>query len=99
MLFGVIALALINVVYKGIGPALLGDRGFPARVQGVVDAFPAALLAGLIVVQLLGEQVADADWTLLPGLVLATFAWVVRLPQLVCVALAIAATIAVRFVV
>jgi uncharacterized membrane protein len=99
MLIAVAALTVINLVYKGIGPAILGDRIFPPRVQGVIDAFPAALLAGLLLVNLLGEKWAAADWTGIPGLLTASVAWYFRLPQLACVAIAVLVTIAVRFVV
>lgn len=99
MLVAVAALTVINLVYKGIGPAILGDRIFPPRVQGVIDAFPAALLAGLLLVNLLGEKWAAADWTGIPGLLTASVAWYFRLPQLACVAIAVLVTIAVRFVV
>ncbi len=99
MLIAVAALTVINLVYKGIGPAVLGDRIFPPRVQGVIDAFPGALLAGLLLVNLLGERWAGADWTGLPGLFTAAVAWYFRMPQLVCVAIAVIVTIAVRFVV
>ena len=48
LVVAVVALAVINIVYKGIGPAVLGDRVFPPRIQEVIDALPAALLAGLV---------------------------------------------------
>jgi uncharacterized membrane protein len=99
MLIAVAALTVINLVYKGIGPAILGDRILPPRVQGVIDAFPAALLAGLLLVNLLGERWAAADWTALPGLLTASVAWYFRLPQLACVAIAVVVTIVVRFLV
>ena len=48
ILTAVITLAVINLAFKGVGPALLGDREFPARVQAVITALPAVLLAGLV---------------------------------------------------
>lgn len=96
LVLAVVALALINIVYKGIGPAVLGDRVFPPRVQEVIDALPAALLAGLVVVNLLGERWAAADVGMVPGLVAAATAWWFRMPQLGCVAIAVVVTILVR---
>jgi uncharacterized membrane protein len=96
LILAVVALALINILYKGIGPAVLGDRVFPPRVQEVIDALPAALLAGLVVVNLLGERWAAADASMLPGLAAAATAWWFRMPQLGCVAIAVVITILVR---
>ena len=96
LVLAVVALAAINIVYKGIGPAVLGDRVFPPRIQEVIDALPAALLAGLVVVNLLGERWGAADATMLPGLAAASVAWWVRVPQLGCVVIAVVVTILVR---
>ena len=96
LVVAVVALAIINVVYKGIGPAVLGDRVFPPRIQEIIDALPAALLAGLVVVNLLGERWGAADATMLPGLAAAYVAWWVRVPQLGCVVIAVVVTILVR---
>jgi hypothetical protein len=97
MVLAVVALALINLVYKGVGPAVLGDRRFPLRIQEMVDALPVALLAGLVIVNLLGERWAAADVTVVPGLLAAAGAWWFRVPQLGCVAVAVAVSIAVRW--
>ena len=94
LVVAVVALAAINIVYKGIGPAMLGV--FPPRIQEVIDALPAALLAGLVVVNLLGERWGAADATMLPGLAAASVAWWVRVPQLGCVVIAVVVTILVR---
>lgn len=96
MIIAVIALTLINLVYKGVGPAVLRDRELPPRVQATVDAFPVALLAGLLTVELLGESWRAADATVLPGLAAATVGWLARLPQLACVTLAVVVTVLVR---
>jgi uncharacterized membrane protein len=96
LVVAVVALAVINIVYKGIGPAVLGDRVFPPRIQEVIDALPAALLAGLVVVNLLGERWGAADATMLPGLAAASVAWWFRVAQLGCVVIAVVVTILVR---
>lgn len=43
--------ALITVVLKGAGPALLGTRQLPAAAQRLVIVLPAAVLAAIVVVQ------------------------------------------------
>ncbi|GLY17496.1 hypothetical protein Kisp01_45100 [Kineosporia sp. NBRC 101677] len=89
ILAAVLALAVINVIYKGAGPALLGDRTFPTRVEAVIVALPAVLLAALLVVDLAGPHWRDADWTLLPGLaaaVLLRALW--QRPHLLCLLVA-----------
>lgn len=99
MILAVAALALLNFVYKAIGPAVIGDRAFPERVQHVVDALPAALLAGLLVVDLVGDHWKDADWTMLPGLAVTGALAVRHVPQLICIIAGVAATAAVRVLV
>ena len=89
ILAAVLVLSLINVVYKGAGPAVLGDRTFPTRVEAVITALPAVLLAALLVVDLAGPHWRDADWTLLPGLgaaVLLRAVW--QRPHLLCLLVA-----------
>ena len=96
MILVVIGLALINFAYKAIGPAILGDHEFPGVVQRIVDALPAAMLAGLLVVHLLGDRWTSADVTVVPGLAAAVVAWYWRVPQLGCVVIAGVVTIVVR---
>ena len=96
MVIAVVALALLNFAYKAAGPALIGDRAFPERVQAVVDALPAALLAGLLVVDLVGDRWKDADWTALPGLAVAGALALVRAPHLLCIAAGVLTTAAAR---
>jgi len=92
----VAALAVINLVFKGAGPAILGDHQFGARTQTALDALPAALLAGLIAVDLLGPHWDNADWTMLPGLATAGVARTRGLPHLACILAGVAVTAALR---
>jgi uncharacterized membrane protein len=89
-------LALINFGFKAVGPAVLGDHEFSARTQAVLNALPAALLAGLIAVDLLGPKWADADWTMVPGLVVVGLVRSRRLPDLVCILAGVAVTAGLR---
>ena len=96
MVLVVVALAVLNVAYKAAGPALLGDHQFSDRTRAVLNALPAALLAGLIVVDLLGPSWDDADWTFVPGLAVVGLARSRRLPDLVCLLGGVAVTAALR---
>lgn len=83
---------------KSAGPLVLGDRSLPVRVQHVVDLLPAALLAALAVVSTVGngrEIVVDARSV---GLVVAGLALWRRLPFVVVIVLASAATALTRLI-
>jgi len=99
MIVAVIALAVMNILYKSIGPMVLGDREFPPRLQAVTDAFGPALLAGLVVVELAHDHWRGFDWTVLPGLAAATIAWRFKLPDLACIAIGVVVTVLVRILV
>ncbi len=97
ILTAVLALAVINVAFKGVGPALLGDKVFPARVEAVITVLPAVLLAGLLVVNLTGARWEAADWTVLPGLAAALglrLGW--QRSHLLCLAVAVLVTAGLR---
>ena len=96
MYLAVAALAIINFAFKAAGPAILGDHEFGAGTQAVLSALPAALLAGLIAVDLLGPTWADADWTMIPGLLTVGLARIRRAPDLVCIVAGVAVTAALR---
>jgi len=96
MLIGVATLTVINIFYKGLPPALVGGREFPPRVRTLLVAFGPALLAGLLVVELLGQGWHGFDATVLPGLgAVAVLRWRGVDPVL-CLLAGIAVTVAVR---
>ena len=83
---------------KSAGPHVLGDSSLPIRVQQVVDLLPAALLAALTMVSTVGdgsEIVIDAR---LVGLIVAGVALWRRLPFVVVIVLASAATALTRLI-
>jgi len=83
---------------KSAGPLVLGDRPLPVRVQRAVDLLPAALLAALTIVSTMGdgrEIVIDAR---LVGLVVAGIALWRRLPFVVVIVVASAATALTRLI-
>jgi len=83
---------------KSACPLVLGDRSLPRRVQQAVDLLPAALLAALTIVSTVGdgrEIVIDAR---LVGLVVAGSALWRRLPFVVVIVVASAATALTRLI-
>jgi branched-subunit amino acid transport protein len=88
-----------TVALKAVGPVLLGGRPLPDHLTGVVALLAPAVLAALVVTQVVGgdrEIVLDAR---LVGLGAAILALLLRAPLLVVVAVAAVATAGVRLVV
>lgn len=96
-----IAVGLVGaatVALKAVGPVLLGGRPLPDHLTGVVALLAPAVLAALVVTQVVGgdrEIVLDAR---LVGLGAAIVALLLRAPLLVVVAVAAVATAGVRLV-
>lgn len=85
-----------TVALKSVGPVLLGGRPLPEHLTGVVALLAPAVLAALVVTQVVGgdrEIVLDAR---LVGLAAAVVALLLRAPLLVVVIAAAVATAAVR---
>jgi len=85
-----------TIAFKGLGPALLGDRPLPPTVASLVAVLAPTLLAALVVTQTVGTDdgiVADAR---LPGVGVAAVAVALRAPILVVVILAAATTATIR---
>lgn len=51
----ILALAAGTYALKAAGPALLGGRPLPARLEGVVSLLPAAVFAALVMVDTFAE--------------------------------------------
>ncbi|BCJ70068.1 AzlD domain-containing protein [Polymorphospora rubra] len=88
----IIAVAAVSFTFKAIGPALLGDRELPPAARNVIALLAPALLAGLIVVEVLGPKWTGIDWTLLVGLAATAAAWAWRAPMLLAVLVGVVAT-------
>jgi len=96
IVIGVVAAATIAL--KAVGPVLLGGKPLPRHLTGVVGLLAPALLAALVVTQVVGgdeEIVLDAR---LVGLGAAVVAILLRAPLLVVVVAAAASTALVRLV-
>ena len=63
----IVGLAAVNAGFKAAGPVILGDRQLPPRARTLIALFAPALLAGLVVVNLLGERWRDLDPTTVAG--------------------------------
>ncbi len=87
---------MICIALRAAGPMLLRDRDLPPRASVVIDALAPALLAGLIVAELLGARWRDLDWTMLPALPIAAALRWKHVPDLACLAVAIAVTVVLR---
>ena len=96
-----IAVALVGaatVALKSVGPVLLGGRPLPEHLTGVVALLAPAVLAALVVTQVVGgdrEIVLDAR---LVGLGAAVVALLLRAPLLAVVGAAAVATATVRLI-
>jgi branched chain amino acid efflux pump len=94
-----IAVAVVGLgtmALRALGPALLGSRQLPERLDALVSLLAPTLLAALVVTQTFGGGggiVADAR---VVGVGVALIAVALRAPLLVVVVLAAAATALVR---
>jgi branched-subunit amino acid transport protein len=93
-----IAMTLGTFALKSAGPLVLGDRALPLRVQQVVGLLPAALLAALTIVSTVADGQAIVLDARLVGLVVAGVALWRKLPFVVVVLLASAATAITRLI-
>ena len=92
----VAAVGVATCVLKSAGPVLLGGRALPDRVDGVVALLAPAVLAGLVVTQVVGgdrELVVDER---LAGLAAAAVALRLRAPTLAAVVAAAGVTAVLR---
>jgi branched-subunit amino acid transport protein len=93
----VLVLAGVSYFFKSVGPLFLGgERNIPFWVDRLALLLPAPLLAALVVSS---TFVTDRQWTIdarAIGLLVAAFALWRRLPFVIVVALAAAATAVTR---
>lgn len=88
--------AAVSFTLKASGPALLGQRTFPPRVQRVIALLAPVLLTALVVVEVAGHRWHALSWPVLVGLAAAASARLLKTPPLVAVALGVAATALLR---
>jgi branched-subunit amino acid transport protein len=95
----VAAVALISFSIKGVGPALLGSRPLPRRMRAVVALIAPALVAALVVVEIVGPRWSTFDPPVAAGVVAAVGSRLLRAPRLVAVLIAVAVTAGLRLLV
>lgn len=93
------AVALASAAIKAAGPVLVGGRELPVRVTAVVSLLAPALLAALIVTQMLGGDGRLVLDERLLGMGVAVVALALRAPLLAAVLLAAITVAAARLVV
>lgn len=93
-----IVMTLGTFALKSAGPLVLGERALPLRMQQIVALLPAALLAALAIVSTVGAGRAIEIDARLVGLVVAGLALWRRLPFVVVIVMASAATALTRLI-
>ncbi len=88
--------ALASFAIKAAGPAILGNRPLPSRATGVIALLAPALLAGLVISDILGPNWSSADGPLGLGVIAAAVCRTTGLPAPACIILAVAVTAVAR---
>ena len=84
--------ALASFAIKATGPAILGNRPLPSRARGVIALLAPALLAGLVISDILGPNWSSADGPLALGVLTAAASRTTGLPAPACIIAAVAVT-------
>jgi branched chain amino acid efflux pump len=92
----VAATAVVSFAIKAVGPTVLGERPIPSWATGVIGLLAPALLAGLVLSELLGPGWSAADGALALGVAAAAGIRTVGVPAPLCVVAAVAVTAATR---
>jgi branched-subunit amino acid transport protein len=93
-----IVMTLGTFALKSAGPLVLGDRALPLGMQHVIALLPAALLAALAIVSTVGDGSEIAVDARLVGLLVAGVALWRRVPFVVVIVVASAATAFTRMI-
>jgi hypothetical protein len=84
--------AVASFAIKAAGPVILGNRPLPPRAGGVMALLPPALLAGLVISDILGANWSSANGPLALGVLTAAVARTIGLPPPACVIAAVVVT-------
>jgi branched-subunit amino acid transport protein len=84
--------AIASFAIKAAGPVILGNRPLPARAGSVFALLPPALLAGLVISDLLGSNWSSASAPLALGVLTAAVVRMIGLPPPACVVAAVVVT-------
>jgi branched-subunit amino acid transport protein len=88
--------AVASFAIKAIAPAILGNRPLPSRARGVIALLAPALLAGLVISDLLGPHWSSANWPLPLGVLAAAATRTTGLPAPACIIAAVIVTAGAR---
>jgi branched-subunit amino acid transport protein len=84
--------AVASFAIKAAGPVILGNRPLPRRAGGVIALLPSALLAGLVISDILGPNWSTANGPLALGVLTAVVVRMIGLPPPACVFAAVVVT-------
>jgi len=90
--------ALASFAIKATGPAILGNRPLPQRARGVIALLAPALLAGLVISDILGPHWSSANGPLALGVLTAAAGRTTGLPTPACIIAAVTVTAVARTV-
>ena len=85
-----------TIAFKAAGPVVLGGRELPPRLGGVIELLAPAVLAALVVTQLVGGERELVFDERLAGIAAAAVALVARAPLLVVIVVAALTTAVAR---
>lgn len=90
----IVALALVTIAIKGIGPFLLGTREIPSGLLPVVILLPSALVTALVVSAVVERTPSGmtVDVAQVAGIAVAAIALLLRLPLVVVLMAAVVVT-------
>ncbi|HJY24117.1 MAG TPA: AzlD domain-containing protein [Actinomycetes bacterium] len=90
----IVALALVTIAIKGIGPFLLGTHEIPSRLLPVVVLLPSALVTALVVSAVVERTDSGmiVDVAQVVGIAVAAVALLLRLPLVVVLIVAVVVT-------
>ena len=94
----VAVVGLGTIVFKGLGPAVIGDRPLPPTIASLVGVLAPTLLAALVLTQTVGGSDGITADARLVGVGAGAIAVALRAPLLVVVIAAAAVTAVVRAV-
>jgi len=92
----ILAVAVVSFAIKAAGPLLLTGRELPAWSGAVIALLAPALLAALVVVDVLGPRWSAVHWPVLAGLAVVVVAHLLRAPMLLAVLAGVVATALLR---
>lgn len=88
--------ALASFAIKATGPAILGNRPLPSHARDVIELLAPALLAGLVISDILGPNWSSADGPLALGALTVAARRISGLPTSACIIAAVGVTAVAR---